>query len=195
MIRHLTIAVCDACGAEMRSEQAQSVVVIVAALDAGWSRRLSGRLLCPGCTERASCAASGHDYGAECSKAWRACACDRGLPAHSSHEPWQDPTTWDGCGWEWRICLDCDHIDERHVTAATHAARRADDAAADAYLAALERGEIPTQARTEDQPGDGFLAEAAAGLDLPGHQQENRENAMVEGTTGTQRPHTAGDRR
>jgi hypothetical protein len=35
----------------------------------------------------------------------------------------------------------------------------------------------------EVQPGDGFLAEVAAGLGLPNHQQVNGENAMVEPNT------------
>lgn len=140
-----------------------------AAEQAGWVRRLSGRLLCPACADRQNCRSFGHSYEPD---SWRVCACDRSLPAHDGHEPWQDPNSWEGCGWSWRLCGRCDHIDERHITAGPGGMP---SCAEREYDAALDRGEY-----MKVQPGDGFLAEVAAGLGLPNHQQVNGENAMVE---------------
>lgn len=157
---------------------------LAAARAAGWVVRLSGRLLCPACADPALCRLLGHDFGP--APVWRACACDGSLWEHSTCEPWQDPTSWEGCGWEWRTCRRCDHVDDRHVTQADVASRRADERAADAYIAALERGELRPQParrngdRSEHQPGDGILADVAAGLALPHQQNAREETAMVE---------------
>jgi hypothetical protein len=174
VIVRAVVAACDGCAVEQREggdegrfETAEAA--LGAAERLSWVRRLSGRLLCPVCADRQRCRSFGHDYEPG---SWRVCACDRSIPEHDGHEPWQDPSSWEGCGWLWRLCGRCDHIDERHVTARpsglpTLAERE--------YEAALDRGEFMGV-----QPGDGFLAEVAAGLGLPNHQQVNGENAMVE---------------
>lgn len=114
------------------------------------------------------------------------CGCEGSLWEHLTCEPWQDPASWEGCGWEWRLCRRCDHIEDRHVTAATAADRRADEQAARTYDAAIERRELrPQPLRNNgnpsvDQPGDEILADVAAGLALPNQQSACEETAMVE---------------
>ncbi len=83
----------------------------VALTGGGWVRLFDGRLLCPPCTAAQTCRDHGHDYAPD---GWRACACDRAIPAHLFAPP--DPAGGDGCGWEWRLCGRCDHIDEHHIT-------------------------------------------------------------------------------
>ena len=59
-----------------------------------------------------SCLTGGHVYGGP--GGWRVCACDRGLPAHVDTPP--DPAGGPGCGMVWRVCADCAHVDEHHIT-------------------------------------------------------------------------------
>jgi hypothetical protein len=180
VISTMVTVACDRCAIELAEPGGAAPqpfddrrAAMWAAEQAQWVQRLSGRLLCTACADRQQCQSFGHDYGGPGS--WRVCACERSIPEHDGHEPWQDPTSWEGCGWLWRLCGRCDHINERHVAARpsglpTVAERE--------YEAALDRGEF-----IEVQPGDGFLAEVAAGLGLPNHQQANGETAMVEPTT------------
>jgi hypothetical protein len=180
VISTMVTVACDGCAVELAEPGGQVPLrfedrgaALSAAEDAQWTRRLSGRLLCTECADRQRCQSFGHDYGGPGS--WRVCACERSIPEHAGHEPWQDPATWEGCGWQWRLCGRCDHIDERHVTERPFGLP---SQAEREHYAAMERGEF-----VEVQPGDGFLAEVAAGLVLPNHQQVNGETAMVEPNT------------
>lgn len=180
MIIRAVIAACDGCGAEQdtggdRGRFDDAHAALWAAEMARWVRRMSGRLLCPTCADVQRCKSFGHRFEPD---AWRLCACDRSIPAHDGNEPWQDPTTWDGCGWAWRLCGRCDHIDERHVadTVQGRAAERA-------YYAALDRGEIPTPMHPEDQPGGHIRQDTPAGPALPSNHKDSEENAMVEPTS------------
>ncbi|RTL64506.1 MAG: hypothetical protein EKK42_24900 [Pseudonocardiaceae bacterium] len=197
MIVEMATAVCDGCGAEQlagprRGWFASRDEALGAALSAGWARRLSGRLLCPRCSDAAQCEAFGHDYGPDPGRAGRVCACEGSLYEHPGHEPWQDPTAWDGCGWLWRLCGRCDHIDERHVTARPlglpSAAKRA-------YDVALSRAPYrePDTPTSGDQPGGHIRQDTPAGPALPNHHKATEETAMVEPTpTG---PNTSGGAR
>ena len=179
---------CDRCptGLVVPDEIRTPAAALVVARAAGWMNRQSGRLLCPSCTDRAQCLRFGHDFGPDQAGTWRVCGCEGSLWEHSTCEPWQDPASWDGCGWEWRPCRRCDHIEDRHVTAATAVDRRADEQTARTYEAAIQRRELPPQPlrrngnRSVDQPGDGILADVAAGLALPNQQSACEETAMVE---------------
>ncbi|GAY12440.1 hypothetical protein [Pseudonocardia sp. N23] len=179
MIVEMATAVCDGCSAEQltgprRGWFASRGEALGAALAAGWVRRLSGRLLCPRCSDAAQCEAFGHDYGPD--PVWRVCACEGSLYEHSGHEPWQGPSAWDGCGWMWRLCGRCDHIDERHVTARPLGLPTA---AERAYDAALSRAPYRVP---EDQPGGHIRQDTPAGPALPNNHKATEETAMVEPT-------------
>lgn len=195
---------CDGCPAafDVREEVRTPAAALAVARAAGWGHRLSGRLLCPSCADRARCLRFGHDFGPDLARTWRVCGCGGSLWENSTCEPWQDPGLWEGCGWERRLCRRCDHIEDRHVTAATAAAdRRADEQAARTYDAALERGHLRPQPlrsngnRSVDQPGDGILADVAAGLALPNQHSACEETAMVEPNEPQPATRTGGEER
>ncbi len=58
------------------------------------------------------CVTGGHGYGGP--GGWRACACERRIPAHRDTEP--DPVGGPGCAMVWRVCADCAHVEEHHLT-------------------------------------------------------------------------------
>jgi hypothetical protein len=168
VISTMVTVACDGCAVELAEPGTAAPqrfgdgnAAMWAAQQSHWIQRLSGRLLCTECADRQRCRSFGHDYGGPGS--WRMCACERSIPSHAETDP--DPAGGDGCGMQWRLCGRCDRIDERHVIDAPR------------YPTSRDR-----DAR-EVQPGDGFLAEVAAGLGLPNHQQANGETAMVEPTT------------
>lgn len=68
-------------------------------------------MLDPGVPAR-RCVSAGHVYGGP--GGWRACACERAIPAHADTA--LDPAGGPGCGMVWRVCARCSHIDEHHIT-------------------------------------------------------------------------------